>query len=342
MARSDKENLTGKVFGYLTVISENNDQKDKKHSYWNCECKCGNECIKRLDALKTTPVPSCGCHKKEATSNYWSADLTNQTFGKLKVIKRVNNAEKRALWECECECGNICYLYSRYLLSMNVKSCGCDTKSYGELYVREQLQFYKFKFKEQYGFSDCLSPKGRRIKFDFAIFDDNKLKCLIEVNGVQHYKPVEYFGGEERFELQQEIDNIKRSYCKEHNISLIEIPYVDIGKIDLLKLIEGDKKLMYKIWVDDCRTPPDGYIWFKTVNKTIDFILIHNDEIDLLDLYHDASIDYVSDGGDYIKILDFLEKTFPNIQCKFHIHSMNVVGVENMRRIIQRNGWEEV
>ncbi len=238
MSRSDKQNLTGKTFGYLTVISENNEQNDLKHSYWNCLCKCGNTCVKRTDALKTTPVPSCGCHKKEATSEQWSADLTNRTFGKLNVLQRVDTGEKRAWWECQCECGNICYMPSRYLLSMNVTNCGCDTKSYGELYVREQLQSYKLDFKEQYTFLDCLSPKNRRIKFDFAVFEDGGLKCLIEVNGEQHYHPVEYFGGEDRFKLQQEIDEIKREYCNKHNICLIEIPYTDIGKIDLLRRIE--------------------------------------------------------------------------------------------------------
>lgn len=42
--------------------------------------------------------------------------------------------------------------------------------------------------------------------------------------------------------------------------------------------------------------------------------------------------DYVNQGGDYIKLLDWLEETGRN----------NPVGVENMRRIIQRNGWTEV
>lgn len=85
--------------------------------------------------------------------------LINRVFGKLTVIRRIDSVNKRALWECKCECGNTCYMPSRYLLSMNVKSCGCDTKSYGELFVREQLQFYNYKFKEQYTFLDCLSPK---------------------------------------------------------------------------------------------------------------------------------------------------------------------------------------
>lgn len=61
--------------------------------------------------------------------------------------------------------------------------------------------------------------------------------------------------------------------------------------------------------------------------------------IELIDLDHDAG-DYASDGGDYIKLLDWLEETGRNYPI--HIHSQNVVGVENMRRIIQRNGWKEV
>ena len=59
----------------------------------------------------------------------------------------------------------------------------------------------------------------------------------------------------------------------------------------------------------------------------------------LIDIDHDAG-DYVSDGGDYIKLLDWLEETGRNYPI--HIHSMNTVGVENMRRIIERNGWREV
>lgn len=339
MSRSDKEILIGKTFGYLTVISENIKQDDKKHTYWNCQCKCGNICVKRTDALKTTPTPSCGCHKKEATSNYWSAKLTGKTFGKLKVIERVKTDKLRPLWKCKCDCGNFCYLSSRYLLSMNVKSCGCDTKSNGELYIREQLQKLGYKFKEQFSFSDCLTPKNRRIRFDFAVFDTSSLICLIEVNGMQHYMPVDFFGGLNRFYELRKIDKIKKEYCKLNNILLIEIPYTEINQVNILNRINGEKS-MYKIWVDDCRTAPSGYVWFKTVNSVIDFISEHSDEIELLDLDHDASSEYAADGGDYIKLLDWLEGTGRNYPIR--IHSMNPVGVENMRRIIQKNGWIEV
>lgn len=97
MSRKDKQDLTNMEFGYLRVLSENIEINDKKHTYWNCLCKCGNICVKRTDVLRSTPIPSCGCHKLEATSNFHSAKLTGKVFGKLKVIDRVPSNEKRAL-----------------------------------------------------------------------------------------------------------------------------------------------------------------------------------------------------------------------------------------------------
>lgn len=60
---------------------------------------------------------------------------------------------------------------------------------------------------------------------------------------------------------------------------------------------------------------------------------------EILDIDHDAG-DYAYDGGDYIKLLDWLEETGRNYPI--HIHSMNPVGVEHMRAIIRRNGWKEI
>lgn len=61
--------------------------------------------------------------------------------------------------------------------------------------------------------------------------------------------------------------------------------------------------------------------------------------IKVIDLDHDAGV-YAADGGDYIKLLDWLEET--NRNYSLHIHAMNPVGVCNMRAIIQRNNWHEV
>lgn len=117
-----------------------------------------------------------------------------------------------------------------------------------------------------------------------------------------------------------------------------------------------------KLWVDDMRPAPEGYISAFSVNQAkkiifdyecyssgildeLDFdwldYLAYNDPnvIELIDIDHDAG-DYAWDGGDYIKLLDWFEETGRNYPIR--IHSMNPVGVENMRRIIHKNGWKGV
>lgn len=99
-----------------------------------------------------------------------------------------------------------------------------------------------------------------------------------------------------------------------------------------------------KLWLDDCRPAPEGYVWVKSVNEAINLIGDVEEHlgiatISLIDIDHDAG-DYVNDGGDYIRLLDWLEETSRNYPIR--IHSQNPVGVINMRRIIERNGWKEI
>ena len=121
-----------------------------------------------------------------------------------------------------------------------------------------------------------------------------------------------------------------------------------------------------KLWIDDVKPAPDGYFWCKSVNHAVLTIQeaehvaelhsrrlsLDNQErnlkiiqkvqhylIEIIDIDHDAG-DYAKKGGDYIRLLDWIEKTGRNYPIR--IHSMNPVGVANMRAIIQRNGWKEV
>ena len=101
-----------------------------------------------------------------------------------------------------------------------------------------------------------------------------------------------------------------------------------------------------KIWVDDIRPAPEGWCQAYSVNAAKEMILANYPDIEGISLDHDSSI-YNQFGGDYINILKRLEEeehktnkkivTFP-----IHIHSMNSVGVENMRNIIQHNSWKEI
>ena len=105
-----------------------------------------------------------------------------------------------------------------------------------------------------------------------------------------------------------------------------------------------------KLWIDDLRPAPnDEYIWCHSVYRAIKEIemreyLIEDlgeecEPIELIDIDHDAG-EYYQYGGDYIRLLDWLEETGRSFPIR--IHSQNPVGVQNMRAIIQRNGWKEV
>lgn len=51
------------------------------------------------------------------------------------------------------------------------------------------------------------------------------LRTAIEYQGVQHYIPVEFFGGKEALAQRQELDQTKRQLCEENRVRLIEWPY---------------------------------------------------------------------------------------------------------------------
>ena len=62
----------------------------------------------------------------------------------------------------------------------------------------------------------------RKLKCDFYLPKHNS---IIEFNGSQHYIPVERFGGEEGLKRTQNSDELKRNFCIENQIKLLEIKY---------------------------------------------------------------------------------------------------------------------
>ena len=110
---------------------------------------------------------------------------------------------------------------------------------------------------------------------------------------------------------------------------------------------------MIKIWVDNEREMPDNYTHLAcSTNYAIQLIrdaYYYNYELEV-SLNHDAG-KYANKGGDYIKVLERLEEicyeklNFRNYirdKVTFHLHTANTVERDNMRRIIQKNGWREV
>ena len=51
------------------------------------------------------------------------------------------------------------------------------------------------------------------------------LSTAIEYQGVQHYLPVEFFGGEEALSQRRDLDRVKKELCEANSVRLIEWPY---------------------------------------------------------------------------------------------------------------------
>ena len=178
----------GARFGKLTVIGEGFRQN--KRVYYPCQCDCGTIKNIRRDHLEKGETVSCGCLQREKAAKNLTQDITGQTFGFLMAIKPLyKNSHRETVWECKClNCGNFTKASIGKLHdTRRVPHCGCKSKSYGENKIEITLQNLGVKFETQYSF-EGLKFKGK-LRFDFAIFDDNnKLICLIEYQGIQHFE----------------------------------------------------------------------------------------------------------------------------------------------------------
>lgn len=227
---------TGNRYGRLTVLYRD-ESKPKGHghkAWWVCRCDCGNIKSIKGENLRRGATQSCGCLQREKSHEANFQDITGQQFGFLVPLYPLKEKKwKKTIWHCKClNCGSEIDVIHSYLTSGDVKSCGCIKNSYGEERIKQLLKENHIDFIKEYSFKDCCSKQGVKLRFDFAIFKNNKLHCLIEFQGDQHNKSVDWFGGEESLKLTQERDNIKREYCKNNNIVLVEIPYKDKDKLN--------------------------------------------------------------------------------------------------------------
>ena len=148
----------------------------------------------------------------------------------IEVVGSYVNSHTRILVKCK-KCGKQWSINPNNALIRGVK-CACEKvkgKPKGESIIFDFLQTHNIDFYYQYSFPDLTGINGGLLSYDFYLFD---LGILIEFQGMQHEKPVDYFGGKDKFEIQQEHDKRKRDYATEHNIKLLEIWYYDINSIE--------------------------------------------------------------------------------------------------------------
>ena len=243
----ETSDFTGQVINGIKIIKML--PKSKKGEL-NCEClcHCGNIFTTRLSSLKNNHTKSCGCRKKQLRIQ----DMVGKKFGKLTVLHQglyeFTKFDRRFIrWVCQCDCGRQALVRGVHLRNGHSQSCGCKrlevirSASNGEIWISEYLSEMGLMFESQKTYSTLVGFKNGLLSFDFCIKKD-KHQFLIECQGEQHYKPIDYFGGAEMFKIQQQHDELKRKYVSAHpNMTLIELPYRNnTSKSELLNLLNAE------------------------------------------------------------------------------------------------------
>ena len=100
------------------------------------------------------------------------------------------------------------------------RGCSRCQESKGERETTKILKEYNLEFETQKRFPGC--KHLYTLPFDFYV---ESLNLLIEYDGVQHFKPVERFGGKKAFKLTQYRDSIKTKFAEENGYQLLRIRY---------------------------------------------------------------------------------------------------------------------
>ena len=181
-----------------------------------------------LEKIKNTNFKNYGVYnyKQKDYPDYIKPATYDDNY-LLKMIEGINTYEE--LYAKYLDDANI---INRLLFRLDKQFEMNHIQSYGELRIQSYLAKNNFNFIEQYSFEDCKNVNP--LRFDFAVFNEyNNLECLIEFDGEQHFRFVEFFHvTEEGFNKQKYWDNYKNEYCKRNNIKLYRIPYWDFDNIE--------------------------------------------------------------------------------------------------------------
>lgn len=214
---------------YIKELSLINSNVVVLEEYINMKTPILHKCIIHDIEWKTTPssvLQGCGCKKcksdklidkRTKTHEQYVEDLKT-TNRNIIVIDSYKGANIPILHKCLID-DNEWYTSPTNVLSGET-GCPQCSESKGERQVRLWLEEHNISYEKQYKFEDCCDIKP--LPFDFYLPAYNK---AIEYDGKQHFEPVEYFGGQEGFEIRVKHDIIKNEYCKNNNIPLLRIPY---------------------------------------------------------------------------------------------------------------------
>lgn len=138
-------------------------------------------------------------------------------FGDMYDYSEVEYRNKITPIKVICKkCGKSFYVTPHNHL-IHKEGCPYCKLSKMEIHISKLLEENKIVFEQQKVFDWLVNGKSVK-SLDFYLPEYN---IAIECQGLQHFKPIKYFGGEDYLKRQQNNDSVKKELCKEHGIDII-------------------------------------------------------------------------------------------------------------------------
>lgn len=209
---------------------------------------CGNDFSPTwktlLNGRKNTEKDACGnrtCRRMKANeirARYYTtvADVPNLLNEWCKSNEKKPNevtagSAYRAKWKCsKCSREWSAMVYSR----THGNGCPSCKSSKGEKHIAQLLEEMNVDFAREYEFvtDKLVGEGGGYLRYDFAIFLNETLVALIEVDGQQHNYSVEHFGGDDVFNRLKRHDGLKDSFAELNDLALLRLQYYEKGKFE--------------------------------------------------------------------------------------------------------------
>ena len=201
-----------------------NDIHNKLKSF---ECKlCNYKCSQNGHLNQHIKM----VHEKMHDFKCDTCDYITSTRGNLtKHIKQVHlRIQDKKCDTCEFKCSAVDTL-TRHILTCT----GKDNCSAGEFKIKFHLDLMLIKYIHDKTFEALTLECGQNLRFDFYV---PEFKCVIEFDGQQHFRPVNFGGGVEQsivaFERTVQHDNIKNDFCARNGYDMLRIKYNDYLNIE--------------------------------------------------------------------------------------------------------------
>ena len=163
--------------------------------------------------------------------NTFLKELKLKHHGSIVCLDKYVNTHTKLHFKC-LKCNHVFFSEPNSVIRLS----GCPTcaESHGEKAITYFLEDKNIEFERQKSFNDC--KYKRELKFDFFLPEKN---MFIEYDGMQHFKPIEFFGGDKAYKHQKHLDSIKDKYALKKGIKMVRIKYtpsLDILNKELINI----------------------------------------------------------------------------------------------------------